>query len=251
MPNILVKYRTAAALTIAAVASATASSAWAASLQVSPINLFVTTPSKAGAVSLSNQSKEPVRLQIRLYRWRQKDGEEILEPTRDVIANPPSMEIPPQQTYTIRVARLSAAPIGPEESYRLIIDELPSPIDPASANNGVKMLLRTSLPVFFGAKLAAPKIAWRVWNENGKLTLEAANSGDRHIKLVGLTVSNPQGETKFNAAGSNAYVLPGSTMRYTPISTGPPHAPGTPVTITTAKGTLFEVNQQITVTAAP
>jgi fimbrial chaperone protein len=251
MQNIIVECRATAARIFAAVALANAGVASATTLQVSPINLFVIAPGKAGAVSLANQSKVPVRLQIRIFRWRQLDGKEMLEPTRDVIANPPSMEIPAEQTYTVRIARIAPAPVGAEESYRLIIDELPSPIDQAAPSNGVRMLLRTSLPVFFNTKGAAPKIAWRLWTANGTLNLEAANSGDRHIKLVGLMVEGQQGKTKFNAAGANAYVLPGSTLRYAAMPGTVSYAPGSAVTITTAKGTPFEVRQQVTVMGTP
>lgn len=243
--------------TVAAIAAAVAlgfpySSSYAAVLQVSPINLFVIAPNKAGAVNLSNPAKNAARLQIRIFRWSQKNGEEILEPSREVIANPPSMSIPAEKTYTIRVARIAQVPVSAEESYRLIIDELPEPIDPNVPNQGVRMLLRTSLPVFFHTKQAVPKIAWRLWNKDGKLHLEATNSGNRHIKLVGLAVEGPQGVTKFITAGTNAYVLPGSTLRYEAQPGGPAHAVGTPVTITTIKATpLDEVRQPITVAAGP
>ena len=247
------KHRATAAAIVAAVGiGALHGSASGALLQVSPINLFVIAPGKAGAVSLANQSKAPVRLQIRIFRWRQKDGEEVLEPTRDVIANPPSMEIPPEQTYTIRIARIAPAPVGPEESFRLIVDELPAPIDPKGPPQGVSLLLRTSLPVFFNTKDAAPKVAWRLWSKDGKLTLQATNSGTRHIKLINLAIEGPQGRTQFSAAGTSAYVLPGSTLRYqTLASDAPNYAPGTVVKLTTVKGSLFEVVEQLTVSAGP
>lgn len=246
------KLGTGAFLGLVALASfALGDAAWAASLVVSPINLFVIAPGKAGAISISNQNKAPVRLQIRVFRWRQQGGEEVLEPSRDAIVNPPSMIIPAEQTYTIRVARLASAPVAAEESYRVIIDELPSPIDPNAQQQGVRMLLRTSLPVFFADKAAAPKIVWRLWSEGGKLNLEAANSGTRHIKLVDLAIEGPQGRIGFNAAGSNAYVLPGSTLRYAAMPGTVSYPPGSVVTITTAKGTPFEVREQISVTRGP
>ncbi len=247
------KFRSLIGLLVMAVASiAFGGATWAASLSVSPVNLFVIAPGKAGAISIANQNKTPVRLQIRIFRWRQQNGEEVLEPTRDAIVNPPSMVIPPEQTYTIRVARLSPALVTAEESYRVIIDELPSPVDPGNPQQGVRMLLRTSLPVFFAAKAAAPKIAWRLWSADGKLNLEATNAGNRHIKLVGLAVEGPQGVTKFNVAGTSAYVLPGSTLRYEALPGGPAHAVGTTVTITSLKvSPLDEVRQPITVTGGP
>ena len=252
MLGVASKYRaTAVGIATAVALFSLGGGAWAFSLSFSPINLFVVAPYKAGAVSLSNQAKDPVRLQVRIFRWKQVNGEEVLEPTRDVIANPPSMTIPGEQTYTIRVARISAAPITTEQSYRILIDELPSPINPTGAKIGVRMLFRTSLPVFFSTKAVAPKIAWRLWSAGGKLNLDAVNSGTRHIKLVDLAIEGPQGRTTFNAAGTDAYVLPGSTLRYTSASGPVSYTPGTMVTITTAKGTPFEVKQQVAVSEGP
>lgn len=222
------------------------STAWAASLQISPINIFINAPDKAGAVSIGNRNEAPVALQIRVVRWTQRDGQQVFEPARDIIANPPAMTIPGNQTYTIRLARLVPLPPATEESYRLLIDELPAPSDPATPGNGVRMLLRTSLPVFIAAKGIAPKIAWRLRAVDGRLELQATNSGNRHIKLVDLAAEGPAGRVKFNASGIESYVLPGSTIAYKSEPLGASYAPGTQMTITTAKGTPFEVREPVT-----
>lgn len=218
----------------------------AASLNISPINIDIPVYERsAGAVSIGNRGTAPVSLQIRIVRWRQEGGKQILEPTRDVIANPPAMTIPGEQTYTIRLARLSNVPLQAEESYRLLVDELPPPIDPNNPPQGVRMLLRTSLPIFFSAKNIAPKPAWTLTSANGRLSLRISNNGNRHIKLVDLAVEGPSGRITFNAAGIDGYVLPGATSTYVSEPLAAPLAPGTQMTITTAKGTPFEVREAV------
>lgn len=225
-------------------------SAIAASLGVSPINLHVVAPAQAGAISLANNGSTPVRLQVRIFKWRQQGIDPVLEPTLDVIASPPNTSIPAGATYTIRIARTAKAPVATEESYRLLIDELPSAASSEVPSNAVRFLLRTSIPVFFAAKAAAPRVTWKLTSVGGKLALEATNSGDRHLKLTDLAVEGPEGRITLNAAGANAYLLPGATARFEPLSPGKTLKPGSVATITTAVGTPFAVKETITVTGA-
>lgn len=246
--NILSVRTTTGAIALIITWVAIQGSAFAASLGISPINLHVAAPAQAGAVSLANNGTSPVRLQVRIFKWRQQGKEPILEPTIDVIASPPSTSIPAGATYTIRIARTARTPIGNEESYRLLIDELPSPANAETASSAVSFRLRTSIPVFFADKGAAPRMGWKLTNSGGKLALEATNSGNRHIKLTDLAVETADGKISFEAAGANAYLLAGTTARFEPLTPGKTLAPGTVVTLTTAIGTPFAVKETITVT---
>jgi fimbrial chaperone protein len=237
----------AAIALVAMIGLALQGAAIAASLGVSPINLHVVAPAQAGAVSLANNGSAPVRLQVRIFKWRQQGIDPVLEPTLDVIASPPTTNIPAAATYTIRIARIAKTPIGTEESYRLIVDELPAAGNAESSTNSVRFLLRTSIPVFFAAKSAAPRVAWKLTSISGKLVLEASNTGDRHIKLTDLAIEGADGRIPFSAAGANAYLLPGSTARFEPLSPGKALTPGSVATITTAVGTPFAVKETITV----
>ena len=222
--------------------------AWGTSLTFSPTGLFLAAPEKAGSLSVFNKdTSAAVRVQVRIFRWRQENGAEKLEPPRDVIASPPVALIPPGEKYTLRLARVAAAAVSAEESYRLVISELPMPIDPATEVHGVRVLINASLPAFFTPPRAAPKLEWRAWSKGGQLHLRASNSGTRHIQLSGLTVEGPKGQTRIEASGSNGYVLPGSTLEYASATGAPDYPAGTPLLITTAKGTPFAVRDQVTV----
>jgi len=224
-----------------------ASSASAASLTFSPVGVDVQAPGKAGNMSLINNSDVPTRVQIRIFKWTQVDGKDVLAPTRDVVASPPVALIPPGAKYTLRVARIAAAPVAGEESYRLLIDELPPPIDPRTGSSGVQLLLRASIPAFFSDAAAKPNVEWRVWNEGGKLRVRASNKGNLHLKLTDFTVDGPSGSTKISATGSGAYVLTGSTLTYESEPGAPTYPVGTQVTVNAAKGTPFAVRQQVAI----
>lgn len=185
----------------------------AASLRMTPIGLDLTAPEKAGSISLTNTADEPVNLQVRIFKWTQVEGRDELTETRDVIASPPVATIKGGDTYTLRAVRVSSTPVSGEETYRLVIDELPKPIDPRATGQGVRMVLRSSMPVFFAEKDIRPDLAFKVWAEGGKTYLEATNKGRRHAKLAGMKLVTPQGELSFGG-GLNGYVLAGQTMRF-------------------------------------
>lgn len=222
----------------------------AASITFTPVGIYLEAPEKAGNLSLINNSETaPVRVQVRIFRWSQVNGEEKLEPTRDVVASPPVASIPPGAKYTLRLARIATTPVQAEESYRLIIDELPAPIDPKIGASGVQLLLRASIPAFFDLPTAKPDIRWKVWSAGGKLHVSASNMGTRHLKLVDFAVEGPAGKTAIVATGSSAYVLPGSSLSFESADGAPSYPVGTQITVNAAKGSPFAVHEQITISA--
>lgn len=250
MPDILKKLPIPLSAVLAVLgAFASLPAARAASITITPVGVAVTAPDKAGNVSLINNSDAATRVQIRIFRWKQVEGKEVLEPTRDVVASPPVASIPPGAKYTLRLARVAAAPVSGEESYRLLIDELPAPIDPKSGASGVQLLLRASIPAFFSTREAKADVEWRVWSAGGKLHVTATNKGSRHLKLTDFAVEGPSGSTKIIATGSNAYVLPGSTLTYESAEGAPDYAAGTAVTVTAAKGTPDAVRAALALSA--
>ena len=183
----------------------------AASLRMTPIGLDLAEPDKAGAISLTNTAAESVDLQVRIFKWSQINGKDELTETRDVLVSPPVATIKGGETYTIRVVRVASRPVSGEETYRLVIDELPKPIDPRATGQGVRMVLRSSMPVFFTQKNIRADLQFSCWTQGGKTFLRVTNTGRRHAKLAGLKLVGPQGELSVGG-GLNGYVLAGQTM---------------------------------------
>ncbi len=197
-----------ACLTLSA---AVAFDAGAASLRISPIGLDIPTNERAASMTLVNTATEPVDLQLRLFKWEQHDGEDVLEPTTDMLVTPPATTIPPGASYTVRVARTHSGSAGSEESYRLFIDELPKPTDPKTVGQGVSMVLRTSLPIFVVDPKAYSNLQWQVWQDAEGLHVKATNVGKRHAKLAELALHTGQGDAISAGQGLNGYVLAGSS----------------------------------------
>lgn len=134
-------------LVMAAALAAAPASAGAASLQVAPVLVEVRAPGAASTVTLRNEGPRPINAQARVFRWRQLNGEDVLEPTEAVVASPPIVALASRVDYAVRVVRTSRQPVAAEEAYRLVIDELP---DASRARSGtVSLVLRHSIPVFF------------------------------------------------------------------------------------------------------
>ena len=99
----------------------------AASLQVAPVLLDLPAPGNTATITLRNTDVEPITAQLRVFRWTQRDGAERLEPTDDVVASPPVVQLRPRQDYTVRVVRVAGGSAGGEAAFRLVVDELPKP----------------------------------------------------------------------------------------------------------------------------
>src|ERR1700744_6110375 len=82
--------------------------AFAASLRISPIGLDLVATQRASSMTLVNTDTDPVNLQIRIFKWSQVNGADVLEPAADMMVSPPAAKVPPGASYTIRVARQSA-----------------------------------------------------------------------------------------------------------------------------------------------
>jgi fimbrial chaperone protein len=201
----------------------------AASLQVAPVRVEVAAPGAASTITLRNEGSTPLNAQIRVFRWVQRNGEDKLEPTEDVVASPPGASLAPKTDYTVRLVRVTKRPLEAGESYRLLVDELP---DPKSRQNGVvTLVMRYSIPVFFSSRASADaKLAWSVEQRGSRVYVSAANAGDQPVRISFLRASHG-GRTVSFGDGLAGYVLGRSTMRWQAPGQFP-RADGGPVTIT-------------------
>ena len=183
----------------------------AATLQVSPIGLDLALPKSAGSVQITNRGSEPVNLQFRLFAWTETEGRETLSPTDKAVVGPPAATLAPGQTYTVRVLRIAKAMPAQEETYRLLVDELPKPIDPRSVPAGLRIVTRTSLPVFFSPPRVIPTIEWKASCDAGVVTISARNTGRRHSRITDLALATV-GKPTVSAGNLNEYLLAGSTL---------------------------------------
>jgi len=186
----------------------------AASLQVAPTSIFIAAERTADGLTLSNSGAQPVYAQVRVFRWSQVDGEEVLEPTTDVAISPPMLELPPGGEQLVRVIRLIPPPAEVESSYRVIVDEIPLDGD-AGDDQGLRFVLRYSIPIFLSPLNPAvgPILHTGLVYENGATFLEVRNEGNAHAQLADLALVTGNNR-QLIAPGLSGYVLPGRQRRW-------------------------------------
>jgi fimbrial chaperone protein len=186
----------------------------AAQLHVEPVLLELSAPAAAGVLTLRNDDDVEAVIQTRVVRWSQSNGSDKLEPATDVVASPPAVTLAPHADYVVRVVRVSKQPVRFEESYRVIVDQLPSAL--ARQNRSVNVLIRQSIPVFFRARDLRPaSVSWTVRHDAKRLVLTASNAGDEHLRIASLRLRNPAGVTISYGNGLAGYVLGQSSRSWT------------------------------------
>jgi fimbrial chaperone protein len=218
--------------------------AFATQLRVEPVLLEMDAPAAAGTLTLRNDENDEVTIQTRVLRWSQTAGKEILEPTTDVVVSPPAVTLAPGADYVVRVVRVSKQPVRGEESYRVIVDQLPR-LRRQQAR-AVEILIRQSIPVFFRSReLSLSNVSWSTNSEAGKLFLVANNAGDERLRIASLRLRDSAGNTISFGNGLVGYVLGRSSMSW--VAPNNPHGFGSggPVSLTaeTDKGPTHVVVQ--------
>jgi fimbrial chaperone protein len=186
---------------------------FAAQLRVEPVLLELNAPAAAGSLTLRNDEDNEVVVQTRVVRWSQADGKETLEPTTDVVASPPSVKLAPGADYVVRVVRVSKRPVRGEESYRVIVDQLPNAGKQQA--RAVNLLIRHSIPVFFrNPQLSAASVSWSLGYEGDKLVVVASNSGDERLRIASLRLRDAAGATVSFGSGLVGYSLGRSSISW-------------------------------------
>lgn len=188
-------------------------SAQASGLSVTPTQLDFAAGDSVQAVWLSNTGKEPLRAQLRVFAWSQPDGSDQLSASRDLMVSPPMFTIAPGTQQLVRVVRAGNTPVvGAEQSYRLLIDEVPDPAAPQKTT--LEFVLRYSVPVFIGNDGSAPVLSWQLDGDGTQVRLQTGNRGSTHAQIADLVLLDRDGKSVFEQQGLVGYVLPGVTRRW-------------------------------------
>ena len=183
------------------------SESYAASLQVFPVNINFAQGENVKAIYVNNTGSDPVSAQVRVYQWTQQNDIDVLTETQSLVVSPPMTAIPPGKQQLLRV--ILPAPAGPsEQSFKLVVDELPGTAD----NNGqhaVRFLLRYTLPVFINTPKYVPdmsNIKFYLDTHSVPEKLRIINDGPEHIKISNLIISSGKSQVTINQ-GLIGYVL--------------------------------------------
>ncbi|ALL63329.1 Sigma-fimbriae chaperone protein [Paraburkholderia caribensis MBA4] len=209
--------------------------AHAAALQVTPIRLDLAADRPAAVLTLHNVGTAPLNAQVRVFAWSQSADEDHLERTDDIVASPPIVQVAPGADQTVRILRVAKGEVSGEETYRLLIDEIPS--GQSADATGVRMQLRYSVPVFVGAppdgkppalqfalERAAPDNATQGSAPPATaLMLRAVNRDATHAQLSKVKLTWHDGQSTLLTPGLLGYALAHATRRW-PVANAPADA---------------------------
>lgn len=210
--------------------------AMAANLQISPVSIQFRPGQGAAGITLQNYGDAPLYGQVRVYAWDQKDGQDVLTPAADVVASPPVMEVGARSSQTIRLVRRGNAQNATEQTYRILIDEIPR--GDAAGASGVAIRLQYSVPVFAmpADDKAAPSLVWTVLRKDGAWMLRVKNEGTLHAQIGATTLKGADGKDHDLSRGLLGYALAGKTREWRlPADAGfDPGQPGSQLAIRAA-----------------
>ncbi|KLU27306.1 pilus assembly protein PapD [Caballeronia mineralivorans PML1(12)] len=188
--------------------------AQAATLQISPVMVDLQSNESATGITLRNPGDRPLYGQVRVFRWDQSGREDTLTPTQELVASPPLIQIGAQADQLVRLVRTSPAPVTAEQSYRILIDELPSP--DAAPTGGVMIRLRYSVPVFVepAGKAPQPVLSWHLVRTDNGWVLRVDNGGQKRAQIAAVQLVDSAGKVYEINKGLLGYALAGSARQW-------------------------------------
>lgn len=186
-------------------------SASAGQFSVTPVRIFMAPQDRAIAVTLTNEGAEELLMQADVYLWKQKPGgEDDLTMSEDLFLSPPIIKLAPKSKQVVRLAMVKPLKTGPQQTYRLIVREVPE-AKTEEKKVQVQIALAFSLPVFITPPKAERQVNCtlvRTSAEEAKAQCE--NTGTAYAHIRDMVLTNSAGD-KLASRDSGGYILPGIT----------------------------------------
>lgn len=189
----------------------------AQSLTVFPVSLQLVPGKRATTLTVINQGQTPTSIQVRAFAWTQPDGKDLLTTSNVILMSPPLVTIAPGAKQIIRLF-LTRSAEQREETYRILLDELPH-----SPEQGVvAVVVRMSIPLF-SAPNNPPKlhVNYRIERSAKQMYLVASNDGVLHELLRNIELFTENGSRLNTDFSGTPYILAGTVHRW-PITVQDP-----------------------------
>lgn len=213
-------------------------------LSVVPVNVFFTPGQNAKTLTVTNRGDRETAIQIRPYAWNQPDGSDQLDATHALVISPPIVTVPAGASQLVRLL-LKQPAADKEETYRVILDELPPPAE----SGVVHVVFRLSIPIFSGPpKPTQPDVKFHIEYADGQVYLVAINEGRRHESIRDIELSTSNGSKLKPDTGLSPYILAGATRRWHIAASGSLPQPDDILRLT-ARADAGAIEQQVRVAA--
>lgn len=182
----------------------------AGTLRIDPVRLELSSSQPIAALTIYNDGQQAVLLQTEIMSWSQADGEDVYQPSRELLASPPIFSVPAGASQIVRIGLRRPVDSSRELTYRLYLQEVPRT---SPERQGAQVVLRIGVPVFIAPSAkAAPQLSWHAGRKGNAIELTLINNGTTHIQLA--TVELRENNMLFASQQLNSYVLPGQTHHW-------------------------------------
>ncbi len=169
---------------------------WAGSFHITPTKGELAEEYKYIVFEVKNTSENISSIQVQTMSWEIHNGEDVVKPTKEIIATPVIVNIKPNTKQIIRVG-LNRNPDKEEELfYKLLIKEIPRL--KKTEINEAQITVEFSIPIILKAN-ENTKTNLNIKAEillNDTLSLEIENQGKKHEILKSVVIKNNNIETK-------------------------------------------------------
>ncbi len=186
---------------------------YAGQFSVTPVRIFLDAKDRATAITLTNEGDTELVMQADIYVWTQKPGgEEDLVLSEDMILAPPIIKLAPKARQVLRLANLKPVLPGQQQTYRMIVREIPEAKPTDKKNVQLQIALAFSLPVFISPPGVKRQLSCTVQRsmQNASNSVDAVcqNLGNAYAQATDFKLINALGQPVAVRESGN-YVLPG------------------------------------------
>ncbi len=194
-----------------------ASTALAAGIEITPIHVNLTEKAPIATVRLLNNSTKPMSFQVFQKHWSQQKSKSELTSSENLVITPPIFTLKPGAQQLLRVGMVDIKPSKTEQSYRMIIQQLPG--DGLQANDKriqLQVLLAMSVPIFIKPITAANHQLdlTIVKRPDHTFMLSMKNTGNEHLQIYSLRLAQ-KNTPEFKQTDRARYILPNATQQLT------------------------------------
>ena len=185
----------------------------AGSFNINPVRILLSSSVATEVLHVTNSGNSDVTVQLQTKLWSQNNGEDELKSTRDLIATPQIFNLKAGTSQIVRIGLAKKPDFSREMTYRLILEEIPPPLEPGF--QGLRLALRISLPVFVrpsgqSAQSVEAHIAQQNSSAPDALSLELINTGRTHIQFLNFKIHPADDPEELLATlEKNIYLLAG------------------------------------------
>ena len=131
---------------VAAVAALALLAGAADAVSLSPVLVEVTPARPVQTITMANPGDRPMRFQVQVLAWSQRNGVEVRTPSNDLIVAPAIADIPAGGRQIFRIASRTP-PSGAQRAYRLVFEDIGDAPTP-TGEVAVALRVNHDLPIF-------------------------------------------------------------------------------------------------------